>query len=305
MSKLGNFLANSREMFQLLCANPEQASPRVLRRKVQEQAEQIEKLQRARYFQAAENAFTLRDRFFEPDQWLRQARDLHRGERCFLLGCGPSLRDLDPARLAGQCVMGTNGTYLIDGLELDYYVTVSHYFYKNHIDGLKRMRCSRRFLPHYIAGDLESDCPTSVFNSLAKFEHMSYLQEAPLSFSHDPSELVFLGGTVIFACLQILYWLGFSEVVLLGVDHDYGTSDEDNSTARVVLSSTLNAHFIDDYYPETTRVHLDFPSMERAYRLGREAFDRDGRRVLNATPGSKLETFEKVALDNILSPQYQ
>ena len=42
----------------------------------------------------------------------------------------------------------------------------------------------------------------------------------PWFFSTHPERHVVLGGSVMGPALQILYYLGFSEVIMLGLDHD-------------------------------------------------------------------------------------
>jgi len=241
----------------------------------------------------------LRNQFHEPDDWLLKAKNSHKGERCFLLGCGPSLNEVDLEKVKGETVMGVNGTALIEGLELNYFISVSNFFWKSHQEKLKQLKC-RRFLPHFLKAHLDSDSPTLWFNAIADQEYKLLDVEKPWKFSYSPDKYVFLGGTVIFVCLQFLYYLGFSEVIVLGLDHDYGV-DNDNvpKEGKVVDGDKLSAHFTKDYYRKGEQVHVDIHGMERAYELAKEAFDADGRRILNASPGTKLETFEKVEFDSL------
>jgi hypothetical protein len=235
-----------------------------------------------------------RTQFHGADPWFSAARNSCSGERCFLLGCGPSLNAVDLGKLEGHKVMGVNGTALIDGLNLDYFVTVSNYFWKSHQKDLSDLEC-RRFIPYFLREFLESNSPTVWLNSIADKEYKILDVEKPWKFSYDPDRFIFLGGTVIFVCLQILYYLGYEEVVVLGLDHDYGIDKNDVPRAgKSVSSDSLKAHFKKDYYRKGEQVHIDLHGMERAYDLAEEAFRANGRRILNATPGTKLETFEKV-----------
>lgn len=238
---------------------------------------------------------------FEEDPWLKENRDVHRGERCFLLGCGPSLNEVDLTQLAGSVIMGVNGTYLLDEIELTYFASVSHIFWRHHEEGLKQMRCRRRFLPHYLRM-LESDCPTSWLNFVDRRQYQRFEIGHPAGFSHEPHRQVFGGGTVIYPCLQILYHLGFEEVVLLGLDHDYGIDPATvGETGRHVAAEGLRAHFREDYYEAHGRVHIDLHTMERAYAIAREQFEADGRRIINASPGTKLEVFDKAAFETVIA----
>jgi hypothetical protein len=240
-----------------------------------------------------------RTQFHETNEWFSGARDSCRGQRCFLLGCGPSLNAVDLSKLKGQKVMGVNGTALIDELDLDYFVTVSNFFWKSHQQELKELKC-QRFIPHFLQENLQSDSPTVWMNSIDDRAYKYLNVEKPWKFSHHPEEFIFLGGTVIFVCLQILYYLGYEEVVVLGLDHDYGI-DKANipKSGQYVSSNSMSAHFKKDYYRKNEQVHIDLHGMERAYQLAQEAYSSDGRKVLNASPGTKLDTLEKVNYDSL------
>ena len=43
--------------------------------------------------------------------------------------------------------------------------------------------------------------------------------------------------------------------------------------------------------------------MEEMYRLAKEAFEEDGREIVNATVGGKLELFPRQTLEQALSPK--
>jgi len=260
--------------------------------KIQELERRVKSLRHHMNALRKQTAFATRQLFWERDEWLDQACGSRRGPRCFLLGCGPSLNRLDLTKLRGESVMACNGAFLLEGFQTEYYITVSHYFYKGSAEAIKRMACRRRFLPHYLR-ELDSDAPTSWLNTAEEDEYASFSNLKPYAFSHDPAQRIYLGGTVIFPALQILNFLGFEEVVLLGVDHDYGP-EQRRGEAYFVASDRLQAHFQPDYYQSPTNVHIDFPAMERAYALAKEAFEKSKRRILNASPGTKLETFPVV-----------
>ena len=245
--------------------------------------------------------------YFSQDLWLANAKDRHKGERCFLLGTGPSLNKVDLSKLRGEWTMGVNGTFMLESLQLDYFVSVSYEFWQNHVKALKSY-CpeERRFLPSYLR-QLASDCPTTWLTPIELKNHHRVEKANPWFFSTSADRYVVLGGTVMFACLQILYYLGFSEVILLGVDHNYSeyglTSDSTGERGkRVPVEDLQGLHFTSDYYqPEGVRkIHIDLTASERAYQLSYEAFENAGRKILNASPGTKLETFPKVRLEDVV-----
>jgi len=229
-----------------------------------------------------------------PDQWLSNAKGIHDGERCYLLGCGPSLSALDPELLRGHTIMGVNGTAKHKGLRLDYFMTVADVWWRQNQEILDSDLCEiRRFLPPFVQQD-DARWQTSRIRVTTSYEAKAAGKATPMAFSHEVPRLVHLGGTVIFPALQVLLHLGFSEVILLGVDHDYAL-DMNRDTNGFVSSANLN-HFDPAYYDQPTPIHCDLLGMERAYALADEAFRQAGRTILNATPGSRLDVFQRVDL---------
>ena len=93
--------------------------------------------------------------------------------------------------------------------------------------------------------------------------------------------------------------MGFSDVILLGVDHHYQASGTPHST--VVGRGGEEDHFVPDYFPKGFRWQLpDLRTSEIAYRMARSAFEADGRRVVDATLGGALEVFPKVDFDEVV-----
>ncbi len=232
------------------------------------------------------------------DPWFEQSKDLHKGARCFLLGCGPSLNQVDLSKLRGEHVMGVNGTYLLEQVELDYFISVSRIFWQHHADTLPGVRCKRAFLPPYV--EVEMASPVSWLRCVDEKAY-ARVGDKPWLFSTCADRYVVLGGSVLAVGLQILYHLGFTEVITLGLDHDYGLSAEENAQRGFYKpSKELDAHFLPDYYkPQGADVFIDMLAAERCYRLALEAFERDGRRIRNASPGTKLDILPTVDFDSL------
>ena len=235
---------------------------------------------------------------FVPDPWLESAKDRHLGQRCFLLGSGPSLASLDPKQLEGELVMSLNGAAQLEGLRSDYYMTVAHEWWKQNLQWLSSQKVgTRRFLPPYVEC-CDDGIPTSRMRVASADEATIRALDVPQAFCSDAARLVYLGGTVVFPALQVLFHLGFTEVVLLGIDHSYQHVDEE-AVQNSVPSSSLE-HFKPDYYTDPLRIHCDIPAMERAYRMALGAWEVDGRRLVNATPHTCLDIIPQVDLATVL-----
>lgn len=237
---------------------------------------------------------TLWSQFAKPDEFLADAKDIHRGERCFIIGMGPSLNKTDLSLIRNEFSFGVNGIYLVDRFSPTYYVMISANFWETHVEGVRNISCRRRFIPRDTKSILKSQVPTSWINFQRPVHRLwrSFIK-VPWYFSMRPERIIQGGGTVIFACLQLAYHMGFEEAILLGIDHNYHQKDFVDNTL-VVVEEKDSGHFKPDYHPTGTIYHVDLVAMERGYCLAKEVFEKDGRKILNASPGTQLDVFPKI-----------
>lgn len=241
----------------------------------------------------------------EIDSWLSQNKNIHTGERCFILATGPSLNKLDLSKIKDEYTIGVNGIYKIaHKIDLKYFIYVSNWYWKNHVEGLKSFKCSRKFIPANLKKDLKSDNPTSWINVLLPkyYNKFGYQLTVPSFFSKQPHEYFTAGGSVIFLALQLAYHLGFNEIIIIGLDHTYRKDDHKRLKHGGYSYSTKegdNAHYDKDYNPKDIYVPVDLQAMENAYCLAKNIFEEDNRSIINASPGTMLDTFEKIDYNDL------
>jgi uncharacterized Rossmann fold enzyme len=239
------------------------------------------------------------------DDWLKSNKNLHYGKRCFIVATGPSLNLLDLSKLKNEFTIGVNGIYKIaHEIDLKYFIYVSDWYYKYHIEGLRSFDCKRRFIPIELKDDLNSTTPTSYININRPIYTSSngFKNKVPHGFSKSPEQYFEAGGTVIFLALQLAYHLGFHEVILLGLDHSYSNDNSKFKKHSGDFYDTSNgddAHFIKDYNPPNIKYHLDLEAMENAYNIAKNEFNKKGIKIYNASANSKLTIFEKVKYDKL------
>jgi hypothetical protein len=122
----------------------------------------------------------------------------------------------------------------------------------------------------------------------------------PKTFSFDARKRIFEGSTVTFVALQLAFYMGFSEVILVGVDHSFSTEGPANKT--VVSTGEDKNHFSAEYFGEGFRWQLpDLEASEEAYKIAQATFESSGRRVTDATIGGKLTVFPKVTYESLFT----
>ena len=95
-----------------------------------------------------------------------------------------------------------------------------------------------------------------------------------------------------YVTLQIAYYMGFEEVYLIGVDHNFETKGKPNTT--IVSQGDDPNHFHPGYFGKGFRWQLpDLEKSEIGYQLAKDTFEKAGRKVFDATVNGKLKIFEK------------
>jgi len=214
---------------------------------------------------------------------LDQLRDRFKGERCIVIGNGPSLNKTDLSLLEGEHTFGLNRLYMLFdklGFGTEFHVVVNRLVVEQCADDLLA-----------VPGRLVTTWPNRDY--LAKRDDAIFLQKlvGPI-FSLDPRRGIWEGATVTYVAMQLAYWMGFREVLLIGVDHRFATQGPAHQT--VTTESQDPNHFDPNYFGKGFRWQLpDLETSEIAYRLARRAFEADGRRIVDCTVDGALEVFPK------------
>jgi hypothetical protein len=219
-------------------------------------------------------------------------KDAHKGERCFLIGNGPSLKHTDLSRLKNDFSFGFNRIFLAaEELNFSPSCLVS-------INDLVIQQSAREFqalkMPKFFAWRSRE------WVGMDTNTHFLYTSYTTPKFARDVRGRVWEGATVTNVALQLAYFIGFSTVILVGVDHSFATKGTPNTTVQ--SEGDDPNHFSAAYFGKGFRWQLpDLETSELAYRMARKAYEADGRQVLDATIGGKLEVFPKVAYDSLFA----
>lgn len=214
-------------------------------------------------------------------------KDVHKGKRCVIIGNGPSLNKMDLSFLKNEITFGMNKIYLgFDKFDFrpTYYVSVNPLVLEQSASEIKKLNCPR-FL---------SQKGIEYFNTADYLnENIMFLNtQSDWKFRADPLNGLWEGYTVTFVAMQLAYYMGFSEVVLIGVDHNFKATGKPNE--EVVAKEDDASHFDPTYFGKGLAWNLpDLDNSEKAYMMAKEAYEANGRKIIDATFGGKLQVFEK------------
>ena len=222
---------------------------------------------------------------------LRALKDTHTGERCFIIGNGPSLKNTDLSKLKNEFSIGMNRFYMAFaelGFSTSCLLTVNDLVIEQCAADLRSLP-----IPTFVSWRGRKWVQPS---PNLHYLHTSY--NLP-RFSGNAAGRLWEGATVTFVAMQLAYHLGFEQVILIGVDHNFATKGTPNTT--VTSTGDDPNHFHPGYFGKGFRWQLpDLDTSEIGYTLAREAYKRDGRKIIDATVGGKLTIFPKVEYESLL-----
>ena len=197
---------------------------------------------------------------------------------------GPSLNRMDLRFLRGEIVFGLNKIYLgLDrfGFHPRFLVVVNEKVASQARDALRALQ-TIKFVGARAARHLPEDA----------FTHHIAILDPPVVFSTDIEIGVREGGTVTHVALQIAYYMGFHEVVIVGMDHRFTFDGAPHETRR--MTGPDPNHFSPDYFRGQDWDNPDLTRSEASYAEARRVFEADGRIILDATVDGACTVFEKV-----------
>lgn len=235
---------------------------------------------------------------------LAKLRNIHKGKRGFIIANGPSLSKMDLTPLKDEITIGCNGIYKkFDewGFHTTYLMVED--VVQTEIRGkeLSALKGPIKLAALHNAHSFDFFNDFLFFN-IPKIRHYhDYYFEEPLypQFSKDFASIVHLGCTVTYLMLQFAYHLGFSEVYIIGLDHNYGKLPELFPPGKIKITEenyhlVQECHFDKNYYKIGDVIGVPWvKKQEAAYKLAKEIFEKDNIVIKNIGFDSKLDIFEK------------
>jgi hypothetical protein len=213
-------------------------------------------------------------------------KDKHKGQRCFIIANGPSLKEIDFELLQREVTIGMNRACLMEK-NFNFMPT-----YLACIDDTAQLS---QFTDEY--NDVKIPCFYNWNNRkmFDKKDNIMYLiVRFSLGFSEDiVKDLTYNGCSVTYTCIQLAYYMGFKEVYLIGKDHSYVAPKTKDGI--IISDGKEKNHFIGGYYKPGQLWHVpDYKTEEHAYKIARNKYEKGGKIIRDATIGGNLNVFQKV-----------
>ena len=231
------------------------------------------------------NGTTLYELDIENSNRIRALKDIHRNERCFIIGTGPSLNETPLDLIEDEISFGCNDLYLgfnEFNIRPQYWAATDRRI-ASILEDLLHLNTTLFLGGDTIEPFLKRANEQHEANVILIRNLLPHMFVSPFPFSEDLVKGAHNGWTI--TCdimLQAAWYMGFNEIYLLGCDWDYRNQSHfyDN------IKNTNDSRF---YY--LTKI---------SYEICKKVFEDDDKKIFNATPNSKLDVFEKVNLIDII-----
>lgn len=236
---------------------------------------------------------------------LHLLRGRHAGRRGVIIGNGPSLQIADLERLRGAVTFASNKIYLAfdeTTWRPSYYSIEDSLVVQQNRDRIAALQGVTKIFPDNMRqfGYQRADTIFIPFRPPASFENPLSDPAFP-DFSTDLSHGICWGSTIVYSQIQMALYMGCSEIVLIGLDHDYQLPE--TRQGRFYVHEGEQNHFHPEYRsPGETWHPPNLEVLEVSFARARERCAEHGVRILNASRRSRLEVFERGDFDTLFPP---
>ncbi len=223
-------------------------------------------------------------------------KNINKGKRCILMCNGPSLKDVNFSRINRSQYMffGLNKIYM--GFELfgfypDYIVAVNKKVIEQAANVYKSLPVTK-FLSNRVEKEIVHEGPNTFYINTVN------LPDEAKRFSTDICSYVTEGWTVTHAALQIIHYMGFTEVYIVGMDHRFSQFIEGQENKEDIIKGADVDHFHPNYFGYGQAWdHPDLINSEISYRAALDVYRNNGRMIFDCTINGACKVFPKLPVD--------
>lgn len=227
-------------------------------------------------------------------------QNAYKGKRGFIVATGPSLAYKNMSFLKDEITITMNlGPLMFDqwGFQPTFHLAADKYVYPQFKEMFEKTIYNTSTKKVIIASACET-FPEELRDENTFFSTIKHPQEI-INFSKDPfSNGFWRGKTVAYDAMQFAYFLGLSEVYILGMDmtvnHDWGTNSHCYELQK-------NSKFTNITFPKTNDFYIQrglpghpeyFDLIKKYFTKAKEIFEQDGRTIINDSR-SQLDVFSQ------------
>lgn len=253
-------------------------------------------------------------------------KNRHRGERCFVMGNGPSLNKMDLELMAGDTVFACNGSFLLfDRVSWKprYYTCVDTRVIRDRASDINEMLDAHPQITGYFPREVRLHDGTGrrfdTVDIVKPGRNRYYFNEVTNSLASPPATMFSLDAnryvvqpyTVAITMLQLAAYMGFKTIYLIGCDTSYAIDPsvkqegrQLNGTGLLLTSTDDNDsnHFDPRYFGKGREWHNpQVDQMIMHHGWAQKALQSAGIEVFNATVGGNLEVYKRADYNSLFT----
>lgn len=237
---------------------------------------------------------------------IKKYHNKHLGERCFIIGNGPSLNKEDLDFIKDEVSFASNKIYKI------FSETTWRPKYYCIQDGPLLSNMSEEIMSPLNSSEktfIRMSLQSKVSKKLKKTKKILYVpvvepyyKENKVNFSYKVNNFIYDGWTVTYMAMQIAVYMGFKKIYLLGVDHSFPFEKKIDGSI-VEVNGVDKAHFYETNEKDN-KIKLHRSNFKEIVDLAYNEAERVSSeskkfKIYNSTKGGKLEIFERINLKEI------
>ncbi len=238
-------------------------------------------------------------------------KNIYIGKRCFIVGNGSSLLQMDLAKLRNEITFVVNNIILhkdLDRIKPKYYVMIEP------ISSLSSYEKSKYYYPANFFKKIDTAFKGINTSLIFNVDAMSYLESnqvfsgkdihyvkpmgSVLEYENkllkdDISKIITFGDGVIYTAICIAVYMGFNEIYFIGCDVDSYTNKRVNRFYSSVVEDEEDGKQNNEYY-----AYGNYQSLKR-WRIVVNHFKKKGIKIYNAGIGGDNDTCKRVNYNDL------
>lgn len=218
---------------------------------------------------------------------IKKLRNKYKGKRCFVIGGAPSLSQLDLTKLNNEYTITVGKGYKLQERDLKHstvHVLSDYHGYKE-----SRKEINPEYSDMFLISSqipLDINIPNKVFFSSEEVKNGQY------TFKDDLEKPLQTCQTVIGVALSAAAHLGFSEIIIIGVDLDFKNNsghiyqESNGEKERQITHSVSNQEI-----------------MYNGLKTAAQNLQKKGVKVINASPAGNLDFIDRVRYETLFDKE--
>lgn len=228
---------------------------------------------------------------------IRDLKNTHLGERCFILGSGPSINKQDLHLLQDEFTFCSNWFINhkdINELNINYYCAYDDAFIVEGInktwqDKLKNLSAHKFFPQEWSSLNIDKNA------SYVPYDKHNKVYKNDLFNTNLEKPLLDAGTVIINMCIPIAVYMGFKEIILLGVETDYRLSS-DPSKKKAYFYSIDKQHTKNKHDVNSQDIWIQ--NVLKSYDIVQSSLNSTIN-IRNATIGGNLKSFDRIQYEQL------